>query len=185
MSSVGHKGKFGHEFLEFEVRPDGLLRYANNSNYKRDTMIRKEGRTHTRTDARTDERREDRPSRPRCSLFTRLRSSFVGGYSVACWSCPVYLSPTTLSALKSIVVDSDILKEDDSQWPAPDSDGRQELEVVVGADHISFVTTKIGSLADVEGSKDAEGLKGFYFLIQDIRAMIFSLISLHWKIKPI
>tara|TARA_B100000795_G_scaffold55987_1_gene36937 strand:- start:629 stop:880 length:252 start_codon:yes stop_codon:yes gene_type:complete len=40
---VGHKGKFGHEFLEFEFRPDGRLRYANNSNYKNDTMIRKEG----------------------------------------------------------------------------------------------------------------------------------------------
>lgn len=39
---VGHKGKFGHEFLEFEFRPDGKLRYANNSNYKNDTMIRKE-----------------------------------------------------------------------------------------------------------------------------------------------
>ena len=57
---VGHKGKFGHEFLEFEFRPDGVLfticlfvvvyvtvvlgklRYANNSNYKNDTMIRKE-----------------------------------------------------------------------------------------------------------------------------------------------
>ncbi|KAF2292012.1 hypothetical protein GH714_000132 [Hevea brasiliensis] len=34
---VGHKGKFGHEF-----RPDGKLRYANNFNYKNDTMIRKE-----------------------------------------------------------------------------------------------------------------------------------------------
>jgi len=39
---VGHKGKFGHEFLEFEFRPDGRLRYANNSNYKNDVMIRKE-----------------------------------------------------------------------------------------------------------------------------------------------
>lgn len=39
---VGHKGKFGHEFLEFEFRPDGKLRYANNSNYKNDTLIRKE-----------------------------------------------------------------------------------------------------------------------------------------------
>jgi len=39
---VGHKGKFGHEFMEFEFRSDGLLRYANNSNYKNDTMIRKE-----------------------------------------------------------------------------------------------------------------------------------------------
>jgi len=43
--SVGHEGKFGHEFLEFEFRPDGLLRYANSSNYKKDTMIRKEGTT--------------------------------------------------------------------------------------------------------------------------------------------
>ena len=25
---VGHKGKFGHEFLEFEFRPDGKLRYV-------------------------------------------------------------------------------------------------------------------------------------------------------------
>jgi hypothetical protein len=41
--STGHKGKFGHEFMEFEFRPDGRLRYANNSNYKNDTMIRKEG----------------------------------------------------------------------------------------------------------------------------------------------
>ena len=39
---VGHKGKFGHEFLEFEIRPNGKLRYANNSNYKNDTLIRKE-----------------------------------------------------------------------------------------------------------------------------------------------
>ena len=67
---VGHKGKFGHEFLEFEFRPDGklrwifviniivhrpeseviwvfvLFRYANNSNYKNDTMIRKEAYVH-------------------------------------------------------------------------------------------------------------------------------------------
>ena len=40
--SVGHRGKFGHEFVEFEFRPDGRLRYANNSKYKNDVMIRKE-----------------------------------------------------------------------------------------------------------------------------------------------
>ncbi|RLN54086.1 hypothetical protein BBJ28_00023499, partial [Nothophytophthora sp. Chile5] len=40
--SVGHRGKFGHEFMEFEFRTDGKLRYANNSNYKKDSMIRKE-----------------------------------------------------------------------------------------------------------------------------------------------
>jgi hypothetical protein len=42
-NSVGHRGKFGHEFMEFEFRADGKLRYANNSNYKKDSMIRKEG----------------------------------------------------------------------------------------------------------------------------------------------
>ena len=39
---MGHKGKYGHEFLEFEFRPNGRLRYANNSNYKDDNLIRKE-----------------------------------------------------------------------------------------------------------------------------------------------
>lgn len=50
IDSVGHKGKFGHEFMEFEFRPDGKLRYANNSNYKNDVMIRKEGEQLNRRD---------------------------------------------------------------------------------------------------------------------------------------
>ena len=29
---VGHKGKFGHEFLEFEFRPDGKLRLTSHAN---------------------------------------------------------------------------------------------------------------------------------------------------------
>jgi len=44
---IGHKGRFGHEFLEFEVRPDGMIRYANNSNYRREVLIRKEGKAIT------------------------------------------------------------------------------------------------------------------------------------------
>ena len=39
---IGHKGKFGHEFFEFELRDDGRLRYANNSQYKAENLIRKE-----------------------------------------------------------------------------------------------------------------------------------------------
>nr|KAJ0223711.1 hypothetical protein LSAT_V11C200097550 [Lactuca sativa] len=101
---VGHKGKFGHEFLEFEFRPDGKLRYANNSNYKNDTMIRKE----------------------------------------------VFLTPSVLKECRRIVSDSDIMKEDDNNWPEPDRVGRQELEIVMGNEHISFTTSKIGSLMDVQ-----------------------------------
>eukprot|EP00124_Ichthyophonus_hoferi_P001688 Ihof_evm7s95 gene=Ihof_evmTU7s95 len=104
---IGHRGKFGHEFLEFEFRPDGKLRYANNSNYKNDTMIRKE----------------------------------------------VYVSNTVMSELKRIIDDSDILHEDDNLWPLADRVGCQELEIVYGSEHISFRTSKIGSLLDVNESK--------------------------------
>ncbi len=39
---MGHKGKFGHELLEFELGEGGKLRYANDSKYRNDNMIRKE-----------------------------------------------------------------------------------------------------------------------------------------------
>eukprot|EP01083_Nonionella_stella_P098144 275920_1 len=136
---VGHTGKFGNEFLEFEFRSDGKLRYANNSAYKGANMIRKE----------------------------------------------MFLGPEIMSEVKRIVDESDVLKEDDNSWPQPDRIGKQEIEIVSGNQHISFVTSKIGSLVDIEGSKDPEGLKTFYFLVQDLKCLVFSLISLHFKIKPI
>merc|ERR1712151_1183151 len=136
---VGHKGKFGHEFLEFEFRPDGKLRYANNSNYKNDTMIRKEA----------------------------------------------YVSPSCLAELRRVVDDAEIMKENDALWPAPDRVGRQELEILIGDEHISFTTSKIGSLLDINASRDPDGLRAFYYLVQDLKCMVFSLIGLPFKIKPI
>ena len=63
-----------------------------------------------------------------------------------------------LKELKRVIEDSQITKEDDNRcvvygvwlciqgrnaccnrWPAPDRVGRQELEVVIGNEHISFV----------------------------------------------
>ncbi|XP_022800165.1 protein mago nashi homolog [Stylophora pistillata] len=136
---VGHKGKFGHEFLEFEFRPEGKLRYANNSNYKNDVMIRKEAFVHK----------------------------------------------AVMDELKRIIEDSEILKEDDTLWPQPDRVGRQELEIVMDNQHISFTTSKIGSLVDVNQCKDPDGVRSFYYLVQDLKCMVFSLIGLHFKIKPI
>lgn len=136
---VGHKGKFGHEFLEFEFTSAGQMRYANNSNYKNDTMIRKEA----------------------------------------------IVSKTVINELRRILEDSEILKEDDNEWPAPDRVGRQELEVVLGDQHISFCTTKLGSLMQVQQSKDPDGLRVFYYLVQDLKCMVFSLMSAHFKIQPI
>ena len=59
-----------------------------------------------------------------------------------------------------------VMKEDDANWPQADRVGRQELEVVLGADHISFATTKLGSLMQVQQSNDPEGLRIFYYLVQ-------------------
>lgn len=87
--------------------------------------------------------------------------------------------------IKRIIKTSDILKEDDGKWPQKNKDGRQELEIKVGGEHISFETAKIGSLVDVTESADPEGLRVFYYLVQDLKALVFSLISLHFKIKPI
>ncbi|PJF18401.1 Protein mago nashi [Paramicrosporidium saccamoebae] len=126
--TTGHFGRFGHEFLEFEFHPDGMLRYANNSNYKRDSMIRKE----------------------------------------------VHVSPLVLSELRRMLMESEVMLEDDRMWPLPDKVGKQELE-----------TAKLGSLVDVQQSEDPEGLKAFYYLVQDLKSFVFSLVTSHFKVKPI
>ncbi|KAI7890956.1 uncharacterized protein EV154DRAFT_510104 [Mucor mucedo] len=135
----GHKGRYGHEFLEFEFRSDGLCRYANNSNYRNDSLIKKE----------------------------------------------MYVSQAVIEELKKIIQDSEVMKEDDSQWPTKNVVGSQEIEVRLGNEHISFETSKLSSLVEVQESKDPEGLRAFYYLVQDLKAFVFSLISLHFKIKPI
>ena len=137
--SVGHKGKYGHEYLEFEFLSNGILRYANNTNYKRDSIIRKE----------------------------------------------VVVSPTVLQELRRIVAESHIMELDDAKWPEPNRVGRQEIEVVMNNEHISFTTAKIGSSLDIQQSQDPDGLRVFYYLVQDLKCMVVSLISLHFKIKPI
>ncbi|KAJ1034887.1 hypothetical protein NDA18_000494 [Ustilago nuda] len=135
---TGHQGRHGHEFLEFEYSR-GRLRYANNSNYRNDSLIRKE----------------------------------------------MWISPLMVDELRRIVKESEIMREDDAKWPKKNVAGRQELEVRLGKEHISFETAKIGSLVDVQDSQDPEGLRVMYYLVQDLKCLIFSLISVHFKIKPI
>ena len=132
-TSQGHKGEFGHEFREFEFRPDGKLRYANNTNYKKDPLIRRE----------------------------------------------MYVDETVIGEIKRIVADSQILREDDREWPEGDKVGSQELEIVLGEDHASFTTAKISSLLDVQSSRSRRGAAIFYYLVQDLKCMVFSLINLH------
>ncbi|KJP87834.1 hypothetical protein AK88_02438 [Plasmodium fragile] len=139
ISNVGHEGKFGHEFLEFEFNSKGRLRYANNSNYKNDKIIRKEA----------------------------------------------YVSKSVLNELKRIIEESEICKESDKLWPAPDKIGKQELEIFLDGNEYYFTTSKIGSLSDLKQCDDPEGLRVFYYLVQDLKCFLFSLICLHFRIKPV
>jgi protein mago nashi len=116
---VGHRGKFGHEYVELEVLPDGELRYSNGSRYKSDQDIRKRA----------------------------------------------VLSPAVIGELRRMVEESGVLGVDDEQWPMPDANGKQELEVVSGDTHISFVTAKINSAAEVAASQDPAGLRTFHTLV--------------------
>ncbi|XP_078518264.1 protein mago nashi homolog isoform X1 [Lissotriton helveticus] len=96
-----------------------------------------------------------------------------------------FVHQSVMGELKRIIDDSEITKEDGALWPPPDRVGRQELEIVIGDEHISFTTSNIGSLIDVNQSKDPEGLRVFYYLVQDLKCLVFSLIGLPFKIKPI
>lgn len=139
---TGHKGRFGHEFLEFELHPDGLLRYANNSNYKRDTMIIKELRV-------------GRIVRNQILNMLTEAGAFQTG------------------------------QLDDKNWPPPNRDGRQSLEVIVNGEHINLCTCKVGSVLDIQACEDPEGLRSFHYLVQDLKTLILSLVSIHFKINPI
>ena len=43
-----------------------------------------------------------------------------------------------MDQIKQIVEESEIVKEDDANWPKKNVSGRQELEIRLGNEHISF-----------------------------------------------
>lgn len=55
----------------------------------------------------------------------------------------------------------------------------------VGDAHVSFETTKIGTLSQILDSQDSEGLRVFYYLVQDLKCLVFTLMNSHFRIQPI
>ncbi|KAH6609858.1 Mago nashi protein [Trichoderma cornu-damae] len=164
--------------FDFRVVGDGrsaVARYANNSNYRNDSLIRKE----SKADIVSEARKKSFQVKSRFAWCQRMRRGGANCEPIVC------VSSAVIDEIKRIVKQSEIIKEDDSKWPQKNKDGRQELEIRLGGDHISFETAKIGSLVDVTESADPEGLRVFYYLVQDLKALVFSLIALHFKIKPI
>jgi protein mago nashi len=100
----------------------------------------------------------------------------------------VFVSPAVVEEVKRMIQASDIIQLDDSNWKDPDegnSAGRQELECKIGSHHIAFTACEIGSLVDIQKSSDPVGLKIFYYLTQDLKALVLTLISCHFKARPI
>ena len=125
-------------FHQFELCPNGRLRYANSARYKYAGTIRKEA----------------------------------------------FVSPGVLDQARRIIEESGIIEVDPKSWPQA-TDRKQELEVKIGETHMTFACAEIGSLLDVQKSDDPEGLKNFYYLVQDLKTLVFSLVSLHFRIRPL
>ena len=89
-----------------------------------------------------------------------------------------YVHGAVMDELRRIIEDSEIMAKDDALWPLLDRVVCQELEIVIGDEHISFTTSKIGSLVDVNQSSNPDGLRCFYYLVQDLKCLAFCLIGL-------
>lgn len=50
----------------------------------------------------------------------------------------VTVSKAVVQEMRRIIEESEVTKEDDRLWPAPDRTGRQELELRIGGEHIHF-----------------------------------------------
>lgn len=95
---------------------------------------------------------------------------------------------------------------DDAAWPSPDGEGRQELEVRMAAgageedgnggavvEHVSLATTKLASTVQIArcggggsgGGNVTEGLRRYFFLCQDLKALFLALVAAHFQVQPI
>ena len=148
---VGHKGKFGHEFMEFEFSSSGKLRYANNSNYKNDSIIKKEVNVSKavldevkRMIADSEVTKEDDNQWPepdrvgRQELEIKMNGAFLPR---------IFCLSNAFAKVKLI--------------SARVSSFRKRETSVVG-EHISFTSAKIGSLLDVQDSKDPDSVQRQY-----------------------
>lgn len=134
----GHAGRYGHEFIEFEIREDGLLKYSNNSHYRSEKIIKKQAR----------------------------------------------VSSGVVEQIKVLLAKHKICDVNDEQWPGPDRNGRQELEVKIGTTHLSILTNKLATFSDVESENNAD-LECFYAFVKDLRTLVLDLVSFHFKIKAV
>ena len=97
-----------------------------------------------------------------------------------------FLSPASLRVLKGLVLKSGILQMDDSQWPAPTRESRQEIEIQCQGFHVVFATKLHWSLShtDIEWKcAHVSEMSKFDELAEDIKRFGKSILDL-FGIKP-
>lgn len=166
---VGSKGRYGRGFLEFEFRADGKV--CVNSIVP-SAPVRRVSGTHQLAN-----------QIPTTCHPMQLRYANNSNNDTIRKEC--YVDHAVIEELLRIVEQSTIMEKDDKDWPLPDNNEKEELEVVLHGKHISFMTTRLHSLLQVQSSKDPEGLKAFYYLTQDIKALALTLLSVYFKSKPV
>jgi protein mago nashi len=95
----------------------------------------------------------------------------------------VCVSPGVVEEVKRIIRTSEITTIDDRNWKGP-PDARQELEIKIGND-IAFNCGEILSLVDIQKFSDPKGMAIFYYLTQNPKCLLMTLINLHFEVKPI
>ncbi len=91
---------------------------------------------------------------------------------------------TKRRTLSGAITESQVLDQTDAEWPKPNEQGKQELTIEIGKKEKSLRCSKIGSFTEVLKCSDRKGMEIFYYLIQDLKCLFFSLIGLHFKLKP-
>jgi len=177
----GHRGQHGNEFLEMEIRPDGKV----------GSLIITITPSFISPTTTPDRPFLFSPSPSPLPPFTNKQLRYANSSKYKDEETirkECYISQSVLKELKRIIETSNILNESDDQWPDPSPSthiGIQELEIVLNGQHISFATAIIGSMLQIQSSKDPEGLTMFYYLVQDLKVLVHSLFSCHHKIRPI
>ena len=188
---------------EFELCPSGQLRYANNSNYRDDSMIRKEvfvspavveemKRIIIDSKITTTDIDDSNWKRPPASMLSDYQNDDDDDDSD---DDNGSTKNTKVSSSHEHNNHSDRhhhhhhhqrhnnnkSKQNQQQRPM----AHQELEIKLGNEHIAYTCYEISSLSDIQHSSDPDGLTIFYYLTQDLKCLVMSLINLHFKIRPI
>ncbi len=101
------------------------------------------------------------------------------------------VAPAVISQIREMILGSGILKRIDTKWPDKDGSSGQEMEIRVGNEHISFTCSHLGSMSDIDRfyrkenldaqEDDPLGLTSFYYLGQDLKALVMSQIKVHFS----